>query len=529
MVDFDVIIVGSGPAGVSAAFPLVHAGLRVLMVDGGRQANVRIPQQSFLSARLHDTTQSDWMVGKNFCALSSNKAGSPKLRAPTHEQVFDGFQAANRIVSPHFMAVGSLAVGGLSNAWGCGVARLSASELSSFPFDPSELIQSYEVVAQRIGISGCQKDDLSNYFGLDDWAQPPIPMDSLHHHLYHQYTKNKNRFLALDFRMGRSRVAVLSQNHGGRKACDQSGGCLWGCHRRALYTATDELIALRRYDNFQYEHGFLVEGVNHTQYACLIEGVDQVSQDRRSISAHKVLLAAGTLATTGIILRSMKIVEPLQLFACPTAAFLLWVPRLLGSMTKPTFGLGQLSYTLDILDGIVAFGSTFSTVGVPVTELARHLPFQRRQRIDFLKNILSSCLIGNLFLPGNFSNTTIALKHDNSLVIDGGYHHDVADLMTVAKKKVRRSYARLGALLLPMSFTIGSPGSDIHYAGTLPMRAQPKSNETSALGEIHGLSSVHIIDGACLPMLSEKAHTLTIMANADRIGRLVAQNMINKY
>ncbi|MGA2128891.1 MAG: FAD-dependent oxidoreductase, partial [Xanthobacteraceae bacterium] len=37
--DADIVIIGSGPAGVSAAFPLVETGLRVLMIDGaGREA-----------------------------------------------------------------------------------------------------------------------------------------------------------------------------------------------------------------------------------------------------------------------------------------------------------------------------------------------------------------------------------------------------------------------------------------------------------------------------------------------------------
>ena len=39
-VDFDVIIVGSGPAGVSATFPLVESGVKVLMVDGGKQEDI---------------------------------------------------------------------------------------------------------------------------------------------------------------------------------------------------------------------------------------------------------------------------------------------------------------------------------------------------------------------------------------------------------------------------------------------------------------------------------------------------------
>ena len=40
-----------------------------------------------------------------------------------------------------------------------------------------------------------------------------------------------------------------------------------------------------------------------------------------------------------------------------------------------------------------------------------------------------------------------------------------------------------------------------------------------------GLEGVHVVDGACLPSLTEKSHTLTIMANADRIGRNLARQM----
>ena len=40
--EFDVIIVGSGPAGTSAAYPLVQAGLRVLMVDAASTAAPRL-------------------------------------------------------------------------------------------------------------------------------------------------------------------------------------------------------------------------------------------------------------------------------------------------------------------------------------------------------------------------------------------------------------------------------------------------------------------------------------------------------
>nr|BAM15181.2 hypothetical protein [uncultured microorganism] len=168
---FDVIIVGSGPAGVSAAFPLVKAGIRVLMVDGGKVGPLAPPSRPYLTERAESNDQWKWMVGEDFHALKKMEAVSPKLRVPTHAYVFENFTEKNQIQTENFVAVGSLATGGLSNAWGCGVARLSGPELVDFPFPSSEIERSYEAVSRRIGVSGANDDDLANYFGLDDWAQ----------------------------------------------------------------------------------------------------------------------------------------------------------------------------------------------------------------------------------------------------------------------------------------------------------------------------------------------------------------------
>jgi len=520
--DFDVIIVGSGPAGVSAAFPLVESGLSVLMVDGGRQAKISPPTQPFLTARAEDANQWKWMIGESFHALQKHDGVSPKLRVPTQGYVFEEFEVANRIETQNFVAVGSLATGGLSNAWGCGVARLSVSELSQFPFNPSDIERSYETVARRIGISGRQDDDMSGYFGLDAWSQPPIQMDALHTHLYDRYTKRRATVAPLGFRLGRSRVAALSEDHAGRMACDSSGNCLWGCHRRSLYSASDELAILRQHRNFHHMGGFVVEGIARDGDCWSVEGLQEMSRERRSITARKVLLAASTLATTRLALQALNLARPVPLLSCPTAAFLLWLPRLMGTARVPAFGLGQLSFSLTMQDGISAFGSTFGTTGIPVSEFVRHLPLRRRYGIDLLEGLLSSCLVGNLFLPGHLSVAKATLRDDGSLLVDGGYSDRIPSLMAEAAKRLRKAYWQLGAILLPMSFKVGRPGGDIHYAGTLPMRESAVLGETNALGELCGLEGVHVVDGACLPTLSEKSHTLTIMANADRIGREVA-------
>lgn len=520
---FDVLIVGSGPAGVSAAFPLVRAGLKVLMVDGGREASVMPPSRPFLTERLESSEQWQWMIGKDFHALKNTGTVSPKFRVPTHDYVFADFEKENHIESENFVVAGSLARGGLSNAWGCGVARLSAHELTDYPFPAADMDQSYEAVSRRIGISGSSRDDLSDYFGLDEWAQPPIQIDALHSRILDFYLSRRSRILPHGFRLGRSRVAALSQDHGERRACDVSGNCLWGCHRRALYCSADEIPALLKYENFNFRSGFVVKRIIKAEASTGIVCKGEYCHQEQTVTAQRVILAAGTLATTRLALHALKLQSPVRIQSCPTAAFLLWLPRMLGAPRTNAFGLGQLSYTLDMSNGMCAFGSTFSTTGIPVVEFVRHLPVRKRFGIDLLRQLLSSCLVGNMFLPGCLSTTKASLAANGALKIEGGYSDSVPVLMAEAAKRLRKSYSHLGALLLPKSFTVGQPGGDVHYTSTLPMRTNPVLGQTNALGELAGLNGVHVVDGACLPTVSGKSHTLTLMANADRIARAMAE------
>lgn len=517
-VNFDVVIVGSGPSGVSAAFPLVDAGLSVLMVDGGHVPQLSPPVGPFLDARSRDGSQWHWMIGRDFYALRQANVVSPKLRVPTHAAVFGGFEAANRIISDDFVSLGSLAPGGLSNAWGCGVACLTDVELSALPVKPADMRLSYGNVSKRIGISGGQGDDLSGFFGVDAWSMAPVPMDTLQSALLARYAGRREVLHREGFRLGRSRVAVLTEPMLDRSACDLSGNCLWGCSRGALYSASHDLQRLRRRASFQYRPGFVVERVSTAGGVVVVEGSGRVL-------ARRVLLAAGTLASTRLALQAIDHRKPVAMQSCPTAAFLLWHPTFLGRAHQPAFGLGQLSFSLDLAAGIQGFGSLFNTSGIPVTELARHIPLGKRYAVDLLAAMLPSCTVGNVFLPGSFMNASLQLNGEDQLVVRGTYHDTVADLMRQARRLLGRSFRRLSALLVPTSFILGHAGSDVHYAATMPMRHFPKRGETDRWGELQGAPGIHLIDGSSLTFLPAKSHTLTIMANADRIGRHTASLM----
>jgi choline dehydrogenase-like flavoprotein len=61
------------------------------------------------------------------------------------------------------------------------------------------------------------------------------------------------------------------------------------------------------------------------------------------------------------------------------------------------------------------------------------------------------------------------------------------------------------------------------------MKACPEPGQTDAFGEVAGMPGVFAVDGASLPSLPAKSHTLTIMANADRIASHVATRKVVGY
>jgi hypothetical protein len=519
--EYDVIIIGSGPAGVSAAFPLIERGLKVLMLDGGSSRKKNSISDNYLDLRHTDSEQWRWMIGEDYHALKMQEAVSPKLRIPNLSYVFDSYLDKLNIKSRNFVAVGSLAPGGLSNAWGAGVSYFSSSELRSFPFPAEDILASSKYVAKRIGISGKSSDDLTDYFGVDGEASPAIELDSLHKKLFQGYGKHRNELLKQGFRVGRARVAVINEDNRSRQSCSLTGNCLWGCNRESIYSASYDLIELQKKDNFTYVSGFIVENLERYDDAWRVQGISSNGSICSYLTSTKVVLAAGTLASTKLALKALNYRSQVKMLSSPTAAFLLWVPSMFAQSRQSGFGLGQLAYTLDIGENLKAFGSTFSTNGIPISEFARHVPLRRSNSIDILSVLMSSCVVGNVFLPGHLTTASAQLLDDDVLQIDGSYPDLLSSIMKNISSNLRRSLFKIGGIMLPGSFTLGIPGGDIHYAGTLPMRENPVIGESNAFGELAGLKNLYVTDGAALPILPEKSHTLTIMANADRIGRAI--------
>lgn len=521
----DVAVVGAGPAGVSACWPLVKAGLKVLTLDAGLAAapapgssrtslfDIRMDRRVALSVDL---------TGPEGSALRDVPGLSPKLRTAAGPSFTEGYREANRIEARDFQLVGALALGGLSNVWGAGVSLYDDADLGDGPVRASDLALSYVRVATRIGVSGECTSGESPHLPL----HPPLPLSRACQALL---TRAQAR-VGSPMRLGKPLNAVITRPMEERQACTLDNMCMWGCAKRSVYNAADELPLLLRHDNFELRPGFAVDSIRPAEQGYLLSGTDRSTGEPLAVEAQRVVLAAGAIPTTRLVLDLLCLHgRELPLQSSPAVSFAMLSPGKIGAPLSPQgFGLAQLTISCDLsgigAPGTLAFGSIFEAEGVSAADLASKLPLTRIGAMGFLRNLVAALQIGLIYLPGEYGDTRLRLSRPDGegraiLAIRGGFRDGTAATFRRLARLISIELLRCGALVLPGSTQLMAPGAEVHYGASLPMGGE----FVSATGEVRGAPGVFVADGAALPRVAAKHHTFTVMANADRIGLGIAR------
>src|SRR5207253_2913240 len=85
-------------------------------------------------------------------------------------------------------------------------------------------------------------------------------------------------------------------------------------------------------------------------------------------------------------------------------------------------------------------------------------------------------------------------------------------------RKLLRHARDFGAFPVPPMLQIAPAGRGFHSGGTFPMRGQPGEFESDSLGRPCGWQRIHAVDATVLPSVPATTITLSVMANAHRIG-----------
>lgn len=522
----DVLIIGSGPAGISTAWPLLAAGLSVTMIDAGQEES--LPSSpvatSFAGWKSNPDRWRD-VLGSDLGGLVVNTDYSPKFSTPLGRSVLQsGLQLHPAIQANNAIVTRAGVTGGLSSIWGGFCTAYDDADLKNFPFGASALAEGYKKTAERIGITGLQ-DDLADFHGSHFPLMAPPPLNQPTEQLLKNY---KTRKSASDLKLGHARNAVTMKDQGTRKGCVQCGLCLYGCGHKSIYNSRDELEALQKFPNFTYRpHSTAVRLVllgNETQS---IEVKDKTGLS--IIMAKRLVLAAGTLNTTALLMAYYKLYShTVRLLHNPVAGMAFIVPKFLGQkMPEHSFGLGRLSYRLALDQaGNYATGVVYGADTLPHNLFAERMPFTRPASLALSAAMAPAMMMSTCYLSSDGSDMTLSLQHDGErpqLVLNGSIKTETSASLLAAGKKLGKEFAACGAYLIPGSLTVSPPGSDAHLAGTVPMGGQgPLSCKNN--GELSESSGVFVVDGSWFPRLPPKHCTFSIMANAYRVGSDIAKN-----
>ena len=433
---------------------MVEAGLRVRMLDGGAdQPPYQPPTGTIASFR----TAPDRWAHQFGADLSGLRAGdfAPKAATPHARSITASFRDFADLDTRGFFAFAGLAPGGLSGVWGALTARFDAPDLRDYPITLTDLAPSYDAVSARIGMTS----------GGSPFARP------LSRHL----NRILDRFDSLqpaptELRMRPAENAVLAHPMNGRGACVRCGLCLWGCQHGSIYDSASDLARLRQRPNFAFEPGALVRRLRHADTGHVLK-----LHGDRTLRAPLLVLAAGTLATTALVFdRLGHVGKPVPLLNNPVAAMAFLAPaRFARDLPEQAFSLAQIYYETPLGEGETAAGALYSADALPLDVFARRMPFTRPTALRLARLLAPALVLATCYLPSRFSRNTITVGRNGdrlALSINGETTRPARLALKAAKRKLSAGLWRLGALPLPGAFAIGTPGSDEHYAGTIPMR-----------------------------------------------------------
>lgn len=456
---FDVVVVGSGPAGVHAAYPLIKAGIKVAIIDGGLDSKKQDEQLSdFLYSSFRETSSAYDLIKKS-------------------SYVFNRTYQLLKIKS-NFEIIQSLAKGGLSEQWHGICDFFSNEELTKIGLPAKEIQQEYKEIARII--------NLKSNVNLDFHCQTLL-----------ESAKNK----------------------------PQSEVELYQAPLAYPYKTSSKIEEFKKFKNFTYIPNQLVTIVSDKNSHVEIESYSIDKSVQLLTNAKCLILAAGSINTTRILLRSLRLYNYKTTFltkshyitACihPKVFFKKQVFNKLGS--------GQLvissKRSQDALNTFCIQLYRFNPLAID--KVLKHIPLPKFTALPLLSTFAPLLMIADIRFSAFESKAKYCrLIKDNK--------EDILEIYFQESNKEKRSHENqfrgiVNQLKSWGLFPIRTVKDYItsHYAGGVPYQKNVGKISVDINGKLHQAKRIYVADSSSWRALPSKPPTLTIMANAARIGKKV--------
>lgn len=551
---YDAIIVGSGAGGAMAAWVLTRKGLRVLMLEAGRD---------------YDPVRETPMF--------HTQAEAPLRGASTPDKPFGYFDATvdggwQVPGEPYTVAEGSeflwwraRMLGGRTNHWGRFSLRFSHHDFKGFsrdghgadwPFEYGELAPWYDEAEKLIGVCG-------NNPGIEDMpdSSPGVlhtpPRGRVPELLIAAAAKK------LGIPMVPMRRAVLTRPIDDRQACFWATNCGKGCSIGAAFQTTTSLLPMARATGrLHIVTDAMVRSVDvdASGRATGVRFVNRKTRQPETLSARVIGLAASACETARILLNSRTDALPAgvanssgqvgrNLMDSTGAAVVGYVPALenrprynedghtSNHLFIPWWGYeAQARGELDFPRGYHfevggAFPQPGLGIGVAAAGYGAALKARVRQRYGaYVSLSLRGEMLPN---PDCFMEIDPVVKDQWGIPVPRfHWRWSIHELNQVAHglATARRIVETLGGSVEEPNRrpedAIKKGGEIIHEVGTTRMGTDRRTSVTNPWGQTWDVPNLYILDGGVFASNPHKNCTLTLMTLAMRNADHLAQEML---
>jgi len=526
-----IVVVGSGPSGVHFALTALRKGRRVIMLDVGNTGPAAVrPNDTLNDLKRNLADPAEYFLGSRYQSLVLPGSQGEYYAFPPGKE---------HVLRPHgefqfrgdgFAPLSSFAAGGLAEVWTGGCYPFNDQDLSRFPFGYRELGPYYGRVARDIGVSGAA-DDMAEVFPMHDGLMQPLELDTHSATLLASYNgcrEHLNRKLGC--RMGRARVAVLSRDLNGRKACDYSGRCLWGCPSRAFYTPSITLNECRQFPQFEYIPGvyadhFRMDGGGRIRSVI----ASAAGGGQREFPVGSLVLAAGTLNSAKIFLESLyresgKVAELRGIMDNRQVLMPFVNLRMIGKRWDPaSYQYHQLAMAVQLpKTGELIHGLITTLKTALIHPLVQTLPFDLGTGVSVFRSLHGALGMVNINFPDqrreeNYLTLDTSSK-PHRLVIHYQPRSEEPERLREAIGTFRKILGKLMCHAPAKTIHVRPMGASVHYCGTVPMAVDGAPRTCNPHGRSSEIENLYFADGSTFPDLPAKNLTFTLMANASRIA-----------
>lgn len=556
--DFDAIVVGSGVSGGWAAKELTEKGLKVLILERGKEL-----QHGSGYVGEHAPSWKVPMQGKKPRELYEEEY-------PVQSRVTHSFNETSRHFwnndkeNPYamdegkeFMWARADVVGGRSLIWGRQTYRFSEEDFKAnekdghgipWPVEYKDIAPWYSYVEKFAGING-KAEGLPQL--PDSEFQKPMPWFALEETVKERLAKK-----APDVTLTNGRVAILTEDLPGRSACHYCGPCYRGCSTGSYFSSqSSTLPAAQATGNLTLKANMVVERLEHdpaTGMISEVRAIDTQTNERVSFSAKMFFLCASTVGSTQILMNSTSAAFPNGLANGSGA---------LGHyMMDHTLGMSGAGIFLDNMDSYYSgnrptglYIPRFRNVGKQDedADFVRGYGYQTMTfRGDWqtfvntkgfgadLKESLRKpgpwvmALAGfTECLPTESNHMRLSKKQVDrfgipQVVFDFEWSENEQKLRTDAMVHAERILKAAGAaLVMPGDDTLSTPGEGIHEMGTARMGDNPNESVLNQYNQAHEVSNLFVTDGSFMTSASCVNPSLTYMAFTARAADYAARRL----